>query len=72
MNYKYLILIIIIFIIVIITSSIYLDKTDNFTILDSKNLLSDKPFLWFYWEDTTNKRPGYIDICIDSIYKYLK
>jgi len=67
MNYKYLILIIIIFIILLITITITID---NFTILESKKALSfDKPFLWFYWEDAKNKRPVYIDICIDSIYK---
>jgi hypothetical protein len=78
MNYKYLILIILIVIILIISIAIKIDNNDNnnenkkIILLNTKKYLpSDKPLLWFYWEDMANKkRPGYIDICIDSIYKH--
>jgi hypothetical protein len=84
MKYTYLILIIIMIILIFILTSksveIKTNKTNktnmnmnmnnNLIILDAKKQLStDKPYLWFYWEDTNKKRPGYIDICIDSIYK---
>lgn len=73
MVYKCLILIIIfiIFIFIIILSSINNNKNNKkFIIVDEKKQLpKDKPYLWFYWEDVNNKKPGYINICINSIYK---
>jgi hypothetical protein len=78
MNYKYLFLIIIIIIIILIikisieTDKSIVNKNKKLILLNiKKELLNNKPILWFYWEDTVNKkRPGYIDICIDSIYKH--
>lgn len=76
MNYKYLILIIIIILILIfgikINNDNDNDKNKKIILLDTKKqFTTNKPILWFYWEDMSNrKRPGYIDICIDSIYKY--
>jgi len=83
MNYKHLLIFIIIICIFIVGISIIKDTnkdtnndTNNDTnknklkILDIKKQLPiNKPLLWFYWENMNNKRPGYIDICIDSIYK---
>lgn len=81
MNYKYLILFIVIIIILIISIAIKNDKNNThinknknkkIILLDTKKELpKNKPILWFYWEDINNKKkPAYIDICIDSIYKY--
>jgi hypothetical protein len=74
MNYKHLLIIIIIIAILICVTSIIIDRNSHNTktliLLDyKKELPKDKPILWFYWEDTNIKRPGYIDICIDSVYK---
>jgi len=77
MNYKYLILLIVIIVISIIGIAIEKSKNNKnknkkIILLDTKKvLLNNKPILWFYWENIPNKKkPGYIQICIDSIYKY--
>jgi mannosyltransferase OCH1-like enzyme len=83
MNYKHLLIFIIIIciLLLLVRISINIDtKEININIKEIKNnrlellkskkeLPTNKPLLWFYWEDMNTKRPGYIDICIDSIYK---
>lgn len=39
--------------------------------IDVKTLGTNKPILWFYWENIVGrKKPEYIDLCIDTIYKH--
>ncbi len=37
-------------------------------IFQIENYENEKPYIWFYWETLPNKKkPGYIDVCYDSI-----
>jgi hypothetical protein len=62
--------IILILIKVNITTNKVITTTNKVITTTNKVITTPKPYLWYYWEDTNKKRPEYIDLCIDSMYKY--
>lgn len=66
MDYKILLFIFLLLLII----CLYYDKTYSLKKynLEKFNLNKEKPYLWIYWDDIS-ARPGYIQLCIDTIYK---
>jgi len=69
-----IIIIIVISLIILLLLIKYIIHQFTYKIIDSKPdkdiFKNNKPIIWFYWENINGKkRPGYIDLCIESIYK---
>jgi len=64
MYYKLILLSIILLLICFYYFDTYLIESNKI----NKFKIPDKPFLWIYWDDVS-PRPGYIQLCINSIYK---
>lgn len=63
MDYKILLFIIILLLLLIIFLY-YINTCDTY----KQYIISEKPYLWIYWDDIST-RSGYIQLCIDTIYK---
>ena len=64
MNNYILVILLFIFLLILIKFIFNNDIRSNKKITDK-----NKQYIWYYWENNGNKRPEYIDLCIESIYK---
>lgn len=63
---KYHITLLILTILMIVSIYFYYNKKNN----ESFYNISNKPYLWLYWDPPINGTPGYIQICYDSVVKH--
>ena len=72
MDSVYLIILIIIICLILLIIPLFMPKNNAESFANAKRIINgNKPIIWSYWEcKPGTTRPGYIDLCFDTIYKH--